>query len=386
MSEISKIIQTSKRIVFILLLVFVFSSCREQGAEGIKAKNYSLKTKKSLKILLDSLTTRPLFASEIQIWKDNLILFNTKKQKLQFYELKTGNFIRAISLESSGNNGVGLAKSFLVVSKDSIFVISSNQYKVFLINALGKVLESYRLINSSKPNATSAMPDPMPFYHPPVLLNNQLHISSIPDDNPYFDSFYQRENLTTILDLKSKEISYAYSFPDNYRKNIYPTNMNFYCRVYIPHLNSFAYSFLLDEHIRIVSSNYQNEKTFQAIPNNFELFKGLKKRIADAFEDSKIGNTLPSFVSLQHNPFEKKTYRILQIPKTDEKGNLRKDKYKLILLGFDENFNKIKEITFNEKSPHNPLHLFFTPEGMWIQRSTENEDELVYDLVEFVAE
>jgi hypothetical protein len=53
---------------------------------------------------------------------------------------------------------------------------------------------------------------------------------------------------------------------------------------------------------------------------------------------------------------------------------------------FNENFEKLGFVSLKKSQQYNPLNLFFTPEGMWIQRFTDNEDELVYDLVEFVAE
>lgn len=380
--NIIKILKVNRKINTFLLALFLLSACK--NFKEANTVNYTLRKIKSLKISIDSLTSRPLFASEVQVWENNLVLFNKRNQKIQFYDLNTGSFVRAISLEKDGENGIGQAKDFLIASKDSIFVVSPNQYKVFLLNSSGRVLENYRLINSSKPNSISAMPDPMPFYHPLFMIGNKLHISSIPDDNPYFDSFYQRKNLATLLDLNTKNISYHYGFPENYRKNIYPSNMNFYSRVYILHLKSFAYSFLQDEYIRLVSNDYSIEKKYQAVPKNFVAFKGLSKRIIDAFEDSRVGNTLPSFISIQYDSFRKRTYRVLQIPQIDEKGDILKNKFKNVLMEFDENLNKTKEIIFTDKSSYNPLNLFFTPEGMWIQRGTDNEDELVYDLIEFI--
>ncbi|GAB4494052.1 MAG: hypothetical protein OHK0045_24630 [Raineya sp.] len=367
-------------ILFMFLLISTLYSCGKKVE--MSEKKYGLKAIKSLTISIDSLTQKPIFAKEVSIWKNCIVILNEKQQKLQFYNLQNGIFIKSINLAKEGDNGVGKIKDFLVLSEDSIFVLSPTHYKVYLINQNGKVLDKYNLINSSKFNENSAMPDPMFFYHPLIILGGKLHISSVPDDNPYFESFYKRKNLATVVDLQNRFVSYDYSFPENYRKYIYPSNMNFYSRVYIPHLNKFAYSFLQDSYIRIVSVDYKEEIRHLAVPDGFIPYQGLKKRVTDAIEDSKIGNTLPSFIFLTHDPFRKKTYRLLYLP--EEKNN----KSKMLLMEFDEKFSKNKVLTFSEKkkTKYNPLNIFFTSEGMWIQRFTDNEDELVYDLVEFVAE
>jgi hypothetical protein len=366
---------------FCLIIIIGITACTFKEAKKQNFKN-KVKVQKTISILLDSLTPQQLFTPQLLKNKE-LIFLNTKVNSLDFYSIEDKKLLKRIRLAQQGENSVGKIYQFLYHNADSIFLVNSYQYKVFLIDEVGEIKEKYSLIKQKKHSATTAMPEIFPFNHPLVFEGNNLHIASSPDDDPYKDSFYQRRALSIILDLKSKNFEYVMQYPKIYENKKFATGFNFFNRIFLQDSNKFVYSFFADKNIQVVDKKYAflEEKKLES-PHFIEI-PSLKKRINNSQENTRVFNQTPSYFTLHYNPYKKEFYKTIEIPSDAER------KHSKGFLGvFDENFNNIGEVLIYEtdKLKYNLLNTFFTPEGMWIQRITDNEDELVYDLVEFVAE
>jgi len=372
-----------KKNLTLLFWCFYLMACKQES-EMSSFKN-RIKILKSFTLSLDSLTPNQLPTPQF-IQNKSLAFLNSKNNSIDIYGIEEKKIIKRIKLLSSGENAVGKIQQFLYHNTDSIFVVNSYQYKAFLIDENGKIKEKYSLIKQNKHSPTTAMPEVFPFHCPPVLIGKRLHIASAPDDNPYFDSFYQREALSIVLNLENKEIQYKMRFSDLYQQKYFTNNLNFYSRIYLKNDNKFVYGFFADQNLQITNAEYNLLKNIKLNSPHFIDIPSLKKRVESSQENTKIGNTNPTYFNIYHNHHKNEFYRIISIPISNKTN--KKTYFKGFLGIFDKDFENIGEVLLYEtdKTNYNLMNLFFTPEGMWIQRSTDNEDELVYDLVEFVAE
>lgn len=369
----------------LILFVFYFSLIACEKESEIGAFKNKIKILKSFTISLDSLTPNHLSTPQF-IQNKSLAFLNSKNNSIDIYGIEEKKIIKRIKLLSSGENAVGKIQQFLYHNTDSIFVVNSYQYKAFLIDENGKIKEKYSLMKQNKHSPTTAMPEVFPFHCPPVLIGNQLHIASAPDDNPYFDSFYQREALSIVLNLRTKEIQYKMKFSDLYQQKYFTNNLNFYSRIYLENEYKFIYGFFADQNLQITNKKYKLLNSKKLKSPHFVEIPSLKKRVESSQENTKIGNNNPTYFNIYYDYHKNEFYRIISVPLSDK--NNKKSYSKGFLGIFDKDFENIGEVLLYEtdKTNYNLMNLFFTPEGMWIQRFTDNEDELVYDLIEFLAE
>ena len=369
---------------YILLVLTFFVSCQSKDFDKKSFKN-KIKVTRTISISLDSFTTNQL--SNPQVIKDKYLAFINKKiNSLDLYDIQQKRLSQRIKFANEGDNAIGNIHQFLYHNDDTIFVVNSYQYKVFLINQEGNVKEKYSLIKQKKHSSATALPNIFPFNCPPVFLDKKLHIASYPDDNPYKDSYYNRKALSIILDLNTKNFKYAMSFPKLYKEKKFALGHSFYSRIFLEDKKKFIYGFFANQSIQITDENYHIVEEKKLNSPNFVEIPSINKRVENPQENTEIFNSNPSYFNIYYNPYKKEFYRAIDIPLPNKS---KKDKYSKGFLGiFDENFANIGEVLLFEthKVNYSMTNIFFTPEGMWIQRFTDNEDELVYDLVEFVAE
>jgi hypothetical protein len=364
--------QSMKYLLLLHILSCFFVSCNNTESQN---KQLNLQTQKTISIHLDTLAS--VVFSRVQYKDGKIIILNNKQNALDFYIFKNGEKLqKRIFLEREGENSVGIINDFLVHTSDSIFVLNCYQYKLFLINDKGKIVRKYNLIQG-KINEETAMPDPFPF-HPIVMINKKMYIASNPDRNPMQKSYFNVHRSLIELDIESGIFTYKYHFPEIYRKNIYPNALHLVSRTYSTYHKKFVYSFFADSCIRVTDIGHTKEQAFLA--NSIYLIKteALKKPVFDEGENNAIANKSSVFAFIFYNPQKNEFYRYFSVKKEKQK-----EKGGVIIL--DTEFNKKAEVLL-PVDKYNILSTIFTPEGMWIQRFTDNEDELVYDLVEFVAE
>lgn len=140
---LKKILKNSmKNLVLFCYCLFLFS-CQFNEEKAI-FKN-KIKVLKSLSISLDSLTPQQLFNPQL-LHEKYLIFLNNKANSLDFYGLEEKKITKRIKLQTQGENSVGNIRQFLYHNSDSIFVVNSYQYQVFLIDESGKVKKNIHLL------------------------------------------------------------------------------------------------------------------------------------------------------------------------------------------------------------------------------------------------
>ncbi len=365
------------KIYFLSFILFFFLSCGNQKEEKTAQQSaYQLIKKSTLNISIDStVDNSPINTQFFQ--EKELVILNRKDNSLLFYPFQDKSKIsKKILLEKEGNNSVGQITDFVVHTEDSIFVLNSGRYTLYMLNKNGKVMETYKILKG-KVGQETAMPDPFPF-HPLIYENGKVYITGAPDRNPMKDDYYVAKSLLIEVNLKTKDFQYKYSFPEVYRKNIYPHNLNMTFRTYSKKHNKFIYSFPADNHIQVTNHQTDDENK-QYLANSAQLQEVIptKKRILDPVESSRVGNSMSVFGFVHYDNHRDLFYRAFAIRTKDNKEIISKDG--LIIL--DTDFNKIGEIAEipKENSFLNPI---FTKEGMWLMRQESKEGFITYDLFE----
>ena len=313
--------------------------------------------------------------SNIQfIDKNNeLIILNRRVNTIQFYDFKDGGKeTKRIILEKEGNNGVGNISDFLVHTQDSIFVLDAPMFKLSLVNSNGKLLFTYNLFDKRE-NAKNATPSPFPFT-PIVMLDNKIYISSTPLTQA-LTKYYELKGCVIIVDLKTKNISHKYGFPEVYKKNIYPSMLTMFHRTYSPKHKKFVHSFMADHHIQV--TDYETNMQYLANSKQLEAVEILKKEVTDPTENNKVTMQTAIFWGIYYDKFRDIFYRSFIL---NDKDNSKKTG--LIILNTD--FQRIGEV---EKVPQEntlPIMPLFTKEGMWLLNTKGKEGFITYDLFELV--
>jgi hypothetical protein len=306
-------------------------------------------------------------------------VLNSKINALQFYEFKDGGkMTKRIKFEKEGDKGVGSITKFLAHNLDSIFLLSAYQYRLYLVNSKGDILEKYSLLNKKIGNNT-AMPDPFPFSKM-ILLKDYLYICSIPDDNPSTNAFYLSKNSVTRLDLKRKKYDYIYGFPKLYKTYRYPNSLTHIDMSFIPTINKFIYSFAASENIQITDINHQKTKEYYAGSILFDKIKPLVKPIRDEMKNNLEGNKRAKFVKLLYDPYRNFIIRTTCTSAISEDNLQQTQKASLIFL--NQQFSKVGEVISGEDKFL--LNIHFTKEGIYILKKPEKEDEMVYECFEVV--
>jgi hypothetical protein len=363
-------------VLLLFFLLFLLFSCNDKDK---KLEKQGFKVLKSLKMVSDSTTSQNFTVS--QKINDKLFILNQKNRTIDVYHFKDGGGLhKKIVLKKEGVNGVGVINDFLVHTQDSIFLLNCYNYKVFLINQEGEIITKYNLLKHKIGNQT-AMPDPFP-WHKMCLIDKKLYISSVPDSSPFQKDYYKREQNLIVLDIESHAFEVKLGFPDIYRQKIYPYALSSFSRAYSDKKKVFFYSFFADENIVVFDHEHKRKKSYLANSKYLEKVESLKKELLDEAANNIAANQISFFNSIHYNPHKDILYRFFSLKIPDKDKSISKTG--VIIL--DKDFNIIGDFLIDDKLIYNTLQPFFTPEGIWIQRLTDNEDELVYDLIDFVGE
>ncbi|MBT9145662.1 MAG: hypothetical protein DDT42_01537 [candidate division WS2 bacterium] len=329
---------------------------------------------------MDSLSPN-LLPPPLQVIEENrLVHFNRRNNSLDIHNLQTGKLSQRITLAQEGEDGVGSISNYLWHNADSIFVINSYQYSVYLINQEGKVLRRYKLIDG-KPGKHSSLPEIFPFELPPVLQEGELYIAAAPDADPSYKDYYQLNTLCIILNLKTGAYRHTYRYPKLYETGFFPHTQRMYDRTYIPEKQIFVYSFNGDEYLQV--TDYKNlQKSILATSPEIPIIKPYKRSLNEEEMNKLSGKVEASFDAVKYDSYRqmlwRTAYRMEEVPGGDSKAHL----YYIIL---DKELRKICEL----RSPlKGEIYIaigmaFFTPEGVYLQRKKQpSEDKTVFDLLE----
>lgn len=356
---------------FILFVVTMLcSSCSNSASQeksSATVADYTvLEPQDSLFFELDSLTSP--YTTYSQLYKGSYVHLNNFDSSLYFFDLKTSKIKKIWKPNKDARGVVGKFAAFHIMNDDSVYVFTATNYKAFLLDGSGKLLNTHQLSETS------------------IFCNNFVPIYLI-DDNFYFALFFNNNfmkpykqdkgNALGIYSLKEKKTNYALEYPTPYTESAYGSTYNYYSYTYNADKNQFVFSFAAAGHLVVMN--------LPSLMTQFVLPKG--RSIAtdvpapDKYLDDQSRMTLHQqkhhlYQGIIYDSYRKIYYQSIQLPNPDAKQGVEPSN-PLLLCILDSNFKMIQEFLL----PHRYYANFFiSEEGFFIPRVyTEDEDVIVFD-------
>ena len=357
---------------FILLTFFGFLySC--QSLET-KSAYYSLIQVGKAYFPVDTLT-KPIQINS-QAIGDTLIVLNQERNFLLFYSISKEKLLNKISFDREGENGIPGITGFLYHNKDSIFILQSYQYRLYLCNIAGKIIDKYKLLNNDKLDANAALAsDNMRSMM--VKIGDEIHISTNPYLKPESKEYYQSKKIHQVLNLKKKTYKFLpITYSSIYQKNAYPHAFSLFFRTYNPFNRNFIYSFMADD--RVMLTDGKQITYHQARCEQMKQPLKLNDFTYNEEEHLQIQQQSNFYLMILYDKYRNVYYRFAQ--KSDDL-----DKTKWVVIVLDEKLKKISESICSSILKKSESNCFLPPfigeKGLYIHNpNSENEDFFEMDI------
>jgi len=370
--------------------IFLFGCSSNKSESKISEENietHKLTSFKDLTIHLDTLTDP---------WKIHYFLFNHNSQKklfllstldnsLQVYNWKQGKLISKKILPKEGPDGVGVASSFFVKTTDSIFVLSSYQFQLSLIDSDYKVLKRYSLLNS--PNGKAKIGEGMfPIAKQSSSFGSfkgHIIIAGYPFIDRSDEAFYSKGKSSLILDIKSGEFNYLTAVPTTYYARFKAGNKILAQQIFSSvtfnyEKEQMIISHLTEPFVEVVDLKTNKLNNLYASSESISEILWAKKSIENK-DEFKYFLKQPYFSGIYYDKYRKVYYRILELPNFDKKDNYDKQPWtKPVVIILDEDFKKIGE-TILPKG-YSLSSLIITEDGPYFRKYVDSEDTIVFTL------
>lgn len=341
-------------------ILFIFISCdRQKKTENF---NYSFIKKERILFPVDE-TVNP-YAMSIEFvpntnGKNYLWLLDGNRQ-LSIYDFDLQKLYKKIKLEQEGNNGVGRANGFKVISFDSILITSTFSQKIFLINSSGEVLNSYSfkcdsLFTFETRYSTNN--------HQLIIENDELiiHQPLAGDSKEYFNNYSTAIRLNTKTgEIKKAGMKLPFKYPDLYAPRFSSTKIK----------DLYVYSFFAKDSLYVVDKQ-GGTSHYHARSNNIIKLQDSKRKYFSSIESEirdHIGRGL--YRTLLPDTANNIIYRIYKIGSEnispdDNLWDLNRYPPNFGVQVFNDSFELIADIVF-PKQTYFYLNSFTNKDGLFI--------------------
>lgn len=378
------------RYILALLILLLLVSC-QNSSDILDSEHYMLVESTVKKFPLDKSTSYDfLYLNTISEPPNQevLVALNTTKPSVLFYDMAEQTLIDELLLEKTGPNGVGAPHGLYLQSKDSIYVISSYDYKIRLINDKSKVIRSYNILNNEKFNESTGLISPYSASLP-IKIKDQLYFSVIPDRDPFKPSFFDGY-INLKLNLKTGTFNYFNSFPKEFKNNIWGSGAMDYSFTLGQDQSSLIYSFDISDSLLI----YDIEKEQKYRVNAKSVYKQqkavpMKARVsnADMEERQRYNLTTTFYAGIVYDQFNEVYYRFVQhaYPYKDGNGEINQYHEKPIsVIIMNKNFELIGETKLADNTFSDWIY-FISSDGLCIANANPENPDLDEDFVVFTC-
>jgi len=359
--------------IYIYLICIVLSSCSQ------KLRNDSVVTlikQDSLRLPVDEHINPYAVGIEYVDNGNNedVLYILDGNNHLLSYDYQKRELIKKIVLAKNGNNGVGIANGFKVISQNSIIVTSKFYQKFFIINSEGEVNSSFSFKNDSLFTSYTCS-----------NINRRIiirdHILTLPQNlmgnwNNISEEYFKHYTTTIDCNLESNKITKSgmklpYKYP----------NLNSPGYSFASFQGQIVYSFTAKDSIFVVKDKMIIP--FDAKTSNIEQLIG-SKRENDTSVENILRNKIESgeYVFLLPDPYRKLLYRFYRIGLK----NLKKNENLMDLNSYppsfgiqviNEEFKVIADVKFPERK-YFFTNSFVTGDGLFI--SVNHPDNPEFDV------
>ncbi|WP_037315971.1 DUF4221 family protein [Salegentibacter sp. Hel_I_6] len=379
-----------KRFISICIITFISVSCNENRKTIVNEKKGELHPTMELQqvasksfLLDDETAPKPLY---VEIFKDSsnvrlLTFLNNYNNSIYFYDFNKLNFIKKLSLDKEGPNGINMPMGFHIKEQDSIYIYH-NLFEVALLNKSGEVQNRISLngghdIRRNDISWAYVYPEfSVQTVIPFMERSNELLLSG------YFsgsmpDSIVDKFNFLARMDYDLNEINYSHSYPSS----LFGENVNWgegLFKEVFPELhpdgNKLIYSFPISHDLYITELNGQNYEKIYAGSKSAGTIKSINKKPgkASAQEIRSSFVRQDMYAAILYDKFRKVYYRFLRkaLPDAPKHTSWKEKNIAIIIL--DQDFKYLGETTLGPETIWHWQNSFVTEEGLNIEYLDEN--------------
>ena len=397
--------------VFLALVIFIllfFVSCK-----GVVNKNDLKTTIKDVLTLEEDETGEKIFVLDYESVRLNRCVqliehlhndsiyytfFNEYNKSIYFYDYLTTKYLFKIQLESEGPNAVYPYRSgYYIESYDSIYFYSLKTSRIYLLNHKGEINQTFdywrtyfdelkdldiRMLRKKMIPSTVRVTTEQPLHK----IGDKIYLcGDMTEDLGKVDSI--NNLIITTIDTKNNKTEFNVGYPPSYRKGNWGQDFYKYTFWCYNHTNStFIISFPNDHYIYSYQTDFTNAKKIYAGSSYAGNIKSLvypsgipipnKMEYAHYFEQYY-------YRSIIYDKYRNVYYRIVEHPWKNYNNKIdTKDWLKSIsIIILDSEFNVMGEKLLGMEYRFAYFNFFITKEGLFLNKETDNDDEMVYSLL-----
>jgi len=378
---------------FQIFIISVLVSCSSSEESSINQTYqfediYTFEMVGETKFPLDSVTSGSSdYKVYLDLKKQRIFAFdNPSKNRIYVYNYDRQKLIKFIEFQREGPEGIGQMEGFYIHTLDSIFIPSTQNQALYLVNQNSKIVKKYPY---PKREGRDFLQIFFTSHNPATLVGNLIYCTPT-----VFGRTEKKPKNAIVLDLITEKWEEKGSIPDTYDKGYFAAP-NFYTSYYDynPDKDIYVHSFPIDNYVYAydlkdsVKQYYAGSKYLKTTqPIGLNMVKLLFDEYTKYYQQS------PSYLGVHYDKYRKLYYRTAQKPINDEliddPDPLKRNFKTFSIVILDENLQKVGEFEFPDKYTYSP-YFFSTPEGLLItnmkkMRERENEDYLYYDLFKII--
>lgn len=376
---------------FLFLLSFLLLSCRPTVQEESLLRS----TGDSITFSLDSKTTvltRTLVPFTDKDGREFLTFQNELEPEILVYDMNTQEYIKTITIDKEGVNGVSLFLGYCIQSWDEIYLPNAMINEISVANSDGLI---YRRLPYQESTSNKVVnPFTVMSHTPLTIIDQNIYFNQKPNRR-LGERVVEDSPVSLVLDTITKQLTeFDLRFPPVLpSKKVLGSTLGIefaYSRCYDG--ANFVYSFFFDEAISVVSPTGHLERKVKAKSRYLEHIYSGNKMPADLGELNKMLCEIPFYGHLIYDKYRNVYYRFVypetEMLPTDDFTDvwlLGRSKFSIIILNKD--LEVIGETLFPENIYASKL-CFVREDGLYLGTSFVNnpnfsDDKLSFKRIEF---
>lgn len=373
---------------FKLLIIFLAIGCQKEEIvfNDYPSPTIPFTTPKEVKLPLDSFSS-PLISYYQIVKNDTLkfIFYNKFNHSLYAYDFFGENLIDKTKLQYDRGKLPDIS-AFYYINSDSILLFPEYGDYYYLCNEEGAIY-SDKVSFIDEDDRDKIESHWISSSAPIVKIGSNIYINNV------FGWIAKEEDDDKFLLIKHNLVTGSSEFLVKHPPSIYGKNFG---NTTFRHLNFtlnqthqlIIYSFNFDPFIYELSRDSSIAVSKYCAPENYEIPDKLKKNISGE-EAWLLFQANYSFSKMIHDPYRKMLIRTALSPyrldelKSGEINPENPKKPKLLLFKIDEDYKLLGEIQLSSEKEYYFINSFATQEGIWIQKLTDDENFLCFELINF---
>jgi hypothetical protein len=310
----------------------------------------------------------------------NFSFVNSYNNSIYFYDYDSSSFIKKITYEKEGPDGVMNVQGFLYLNEDSIFIYSYNLQTLFLTDAKSKVSDKFKLYETPD-NWDVILPSPYVQTMTPILKHNHnLFLFGFVSGETDIETTDNRP-VCVKLNITTKIQEHFINYPYQYVQYNWAGGFTYRLPYVGMNKNSILVGFSADHDIHSYSFSDELHTPFyagSALIKTIKPFSESKKLPVDEDQAWAWYMENPSYEGILYDKYKNLYYRVARLPKKDfnpdEKGNHKP----IIIIVLNENMEYLGEVKLPENINFRTACCFISKDGFNIQVITDDEDKMTF--------